>query len=251
MEITMQPLFSQLLDVVALKPKGFEAINERRNSVAIVFSCFVLIALLMTFGQLSEVSARVQKPDMVDFLDNLTVRFEGIGAAYPRLLGDIMDNLAEKSQEASAFIVSMQPPLGKDTSLIIRAVGRWLQTPLNLLVGWIGVASTAYIVSVFLGGKGSPREHISAFLLAALPLSLGLLNSLASFGQKFELASSAIVILAWVWSFAIMVRGMTVAHKFHIATAILITALAFILFEFSLDHSLGKSLSQFIFGLIF
>jgi hypothetical protein len=164
----------------------------------------------------------------------------------------VMDALAEKAQEASAFFISLQPPLGKDTSLVLRATGRWLQIPLMLLANWLTVSMIIFLAARLFGGKGSLREHVSLFLLAFLPQALAVFNSFSALSSGFALAGQVLLVVAWIWGFLILVVVLNVAHDFNRPMAILLAVLAFTIFELTLSSfSLGSVLVGLILHLLF
>jgi hypothetical protein len=248
----MMTLFNQFLGILTLKTPVYVAIKKNENGVWIALRLFIIVAMLATIGQLSTVGAQLQKPDVSNFFDNLAQRFDQIGSLHPLLLGKVMDALAEKAQEASAFFISLQPPLGKDTSLVLRATGRWLQIPLMLLANWLTVSMIIFLAARLFGGKGSLREHVSLFLLAFLPQALAVFNSFSALSSGFALAGQVLLVVAWIWGFLILVVVLNVAHDFNRPMAILLAVLAFTIFELTLSSfSLGSVLVGLILHLLF
>jgi hypothetical protein len=248
----MMTSFTQLLGILTLKSPAYSAIKMDENSVWIALRLFIIVAMLATIGQLSSVGAQLQKPDLSNFFDNMALRFEEIGRLHPLLLGTVMGDLADKANEASALITSFQPPLGKDTSLVLRAAGRWLQTPLTLLANWLTVSMIIFLAARLFGGKGSLREHVSLFLLAFLPQALVVFNSFNAINSGFALAGQILLVVAWIWGFLILVAALKSVHDLNVPVVILITMLAFTIFEFLPgSFSLGSVLFNLILRLLF
>lgn len=248
----MMYFLAQFWGVLTLEPAVYAAIKNNKNGVWIALRFFILAAVLATIGQLSSVGDLLQKPDVSDFFDKMALRFEGWGRLHPLLLGDAMSDLSGSMQETSAFFTSLQPPLGKDTSLILRASGRWLQTPLNLLAAWLTASMAIFAAARLFDGKGSLREHVSLFLLAFLPQALAIFNSFAAINASFAMAGQVFLVAAWIWGFFILFLALKTIHNLGRPVTILLAVLAFTIFEFvSGSLSFGSALVRFILNLLF
>jgi hypothetical protein len=223
----MTKILSIYWNVLTLAKEPFVSLKDREDSFWFALRFFLIIALLasfsslLAFGSLSKepaLSSRLQQTatDIQNRIDRLPPMLRGPFQEIPTALDKVAGGLAE-----------YQPPLGRTPSLAIHLVGQWLTIPLELLSAWMSSALAIWLIARLLGGQGSLRQHFSLLLLAFAPQLLTFLNYLPPEITPSSLLSGVLNMVAWIWSLAIAVHALKIAHGFQSDKAVFSLLLTF------------------------
>jgi len=221
--------------LLMLDGDSFEGLRQSQDGVLFAFKLFVMVGLIAGIGTLSGTRELLQTPTVAERAYQIAEKvsswsgqlegFVGRVAAGPAL------SVTQWFSDLGATLESFEPPLGVQTSRVIRLIGEWLTAPLTLLAAWMGVILPVLLVAKLMGAGGSLRALVAVLLVSAAPQ---VLNGLGSFplpeASGWSAAAGALEFVAIFWGLAILVKGLSVAGEVDqrkAVTIVVVTALVF------------------------
>ena len=226
----MPSLWSAYWKILTLAAAPFEAVKEARDGLWFALRLFLLVALIAGLADLAAIPDAVAQPTLAERVDGLARRVEESIPMAPWIFTKPLEELVAAIDRAVTQIEAFEPPLGERPSRLLRAVGAWLEPPLNLLARWLGLAVLTWLVARLAGGDGSPRAHFSLVLLSGAPLAFYLVHDLLggvfASGAAMTYLGWVFKLVIWVWCALILIRALSVAHSFPAdrAAAVLVAA---------------------------
>lgn len=138
--------------------------------------------------------------------------------------------------DVRAEAVRAEPPLGTQTSRIVRLGGEWLSTPLQFANQWLFFGLVLLVVTKILGGRATLPKHLGAMALAAAPLVLliGLyipnLEGVLSIPMAgaVHYFSRVLAVVGAAWAGLVLLRSLALAHEISLWRAAGALTLAFV-----------------------
>lgn len=226
----MAAMFSRYWKILTLDEATFRALKDSKESLWFSIRLFLVLALIASLGSLTAIGRILEEPTLAERFQQLAAAARAEVDRFPLLLGEPLQNMASTLDQAAANLTEIQPPLGNRSSRIIRLVGKWLGTPLDLLGGWMGAALAVWLVARMMGGQGSLRQHFSLLLLAFAPQVLRFMQYLPASLTPPQAIVGLLVLSAWMWSLAIGVYVLAVAHELTLRKAALVLLTTFFIF---------------------
>lgn len=156
-----------------------------------------------------------------------------------------VDALPERTDDSLQAVrdelETLEPPLGTRPSRAIRLFGNWLATPFELLSSYLPLALVALLVAKALGGRATLPQHLVASALAVAPAWLLILTIPADLSRTFPITVAAglsifgrmLGLVAIVWAAAILLKALSVNHRFSVwraaATVVLTYVVVYVL----------------------
>jgi hypothetical protein len=226
----MADFFSDFWKILKLDIGVFERIKNDKAGLFIALRLFLVISLLISFGTFVTVLVSGPKTFATP-LENATSRLEQLATSkLPPVVADGISTLQQQVQALSAALDEYQPPLGRDLSFALRALGGWLTVPLSMLGGWMVAALAVFLVAKILKGQGDLREHTSVFILGFAPQILLLVSSFAYFGTLLGVTGALLSVVAFVWSLVIIISALRAVHGFSAIKSVSVLLLTFLVF---------------------
>jgi len=225
----MANFFSDYLKILKLDVSIFERIRNDKSGLIFAIRLFLVVSLIISLGTLATTLATGPK-GAASQLENSVSRLEQLSTTVPPAFSNFVTSIQNWVEELSVFLNKYQPPLGRDFSYTLRALGQWISVPLSLLGAWMAAGSAVFIVAKTLKGKGDLREHINVFLLGFAPQILLIVSSFSFFNSFFGVTGSLLSIAAIVWSLIIIIKGLNTVHGFSNIKSLGVLLLAFLFF---------------------
>ncbi len=228
----MTQFFSDFWNILKLDGNVLNKISSDKAGLWTSLRLFLVISLLITFGGL--VSSLSTEPQGIGAgIDSLEVRVNQLLARrLPPSLENYVANLSDTLQSISNTLEQYSPPLGKETSYILRAIGKWLSAPLTFLGGWMAAALAVFLVARVLKGQGELRNHVNVFLLGFTPQILLVISSFAFLHSTLGWIGSILAFVAFFWSLAVLIAGMRNVHQITVVKSIAVLVVTFLVFAF-------------------
>jgi hypothetical protein len=221
--------------LLMLNGDSFEGLRQSKDGVLFAFKLFVMVGLIAGIGTLSGARELLQTPTVaerayqvaedVSTWSGQLEGFVGRVAAGPAL------SVTQWFTDLGATLESFAPPLGVQTSRVIRLIGEWLTTPLTLLAAWMAAILPVLLVAKLMGAGGSLRALVVLLLVSAAPQVLTVLGSFPlPEASAWSAAASVLQFVALFWGLAILVKGLSVAGEVDQRKAITIVAVTALVF---------------------
>jgi hypothetical protein len=233
-EDIMTQIFSDFWNILKLDGKVLNKIGDDKTGLWTSLRLFIVISLLITFGGL--VSSLSTEPQGIGTgIDSLEVQLNQLLARrLPPSLENYVANLSDTLQSISNTLEQYSPTLGKETSYTLRAIGKWLSSPLTFLGGWMAAALAVFLVAKVLKGQGELRNHVNVFLLGFTPQILLVISSFAFLHSTLGWIGSILAFVAFFWSLAVLIAGMRNVHQITAGKSIAVLVVTFLVFAFLL-----------------
>jgi hypothetical protein len=247
----MANFFSDFWKILKLDIQPYEKIKTEKVGMWTALRLFLVIALLAAAGELVS-SLTANRPSLSSSLDDIANRAQALSDTLPPVLGESFAQVAQTANNFSTTLESVQPPLGKEVSNVLRDFGGWLSIPLSKLGGWMSAALAVFVVAKLFKGKGEIREHFSLFLLGFTPQILLLISGFSFTNTLLNFLVGVLNLAAWIWSLVIVTVALDVVHGFGkgkaFASIIIALVLSFLIFGVLIP---GISLTPLIIGGLF
>ena len=225
----MTTYFGRAWRILMMDPGELRQHLSEPNAMAVSLSLAVVAGLIAGLGELTGVGADLTQPSAAERAQQSASAMAAIPGSLPEGIAGIVEPITSEVSmvltNLSTALESVEPPLGAQTSQVLRSFGAWLSTPFNMLAGLMVVTLPMVLVARWLGGTGTLRNQVSLLLLALLPQALTVLDSFPVAGTLASLAW-ILGVLALVWSAVILLRGLAVANGVTMGRAIGIVAVA-------------------------
>jgi len=230
----MTQIFSDFWNILKLDAIVFNKIGDDNVGLWTSLRLFLVISLLITFGGL--VSSLSSEPQGIGTgIDSLEARVNQLlSRKLPPSLENYVTNLSGSLQSISNTLEQYRPPLGKEASYTLRAIGKWISAPLTLLGGWMAAALAVFLVAKVLKGQGELRNHVNVFLLGFTPQILLIISSFAFLHSTLGWVGGILAFVAFCWSLAVLIAGMRNVHQITVGRSIAVLVVTFLVFAFLL-----------------
>lgn len=224
----MTSYWSVFPKILMISAEPFELLRGNKDNLWFSLRVFLLVALIASLPGLATIPGEVEQITLAERVDGLARRLEKAIPMLPWIFSDLLEELVESVNQVVERIQAVEPPLGVRPSRLLRLLGAWLEQILNWLATWLVLALFTWLIARLLGGESGLRNHMSLSLLAVVPLGLLFVPDLLVGYLAPSLMLSYLVwafrIALWVWSAAILVRAISIAHRFPLdhAVAVLI-----------------------------
>jgi len=206
------------------------------------------VGLIVGLGELIGFRDVLAEPTLAEKTAQLAENVTNVVNGLPRFLANSLSGVVEIVNRLPTAVTNVAPPAGAQTSELVRLLGQWLSTPLNLLAVWLVVAMVVWLFARSLGGNGDLDRHIRLVLLAAVPELLLVVGWLP--GTFFERVAPWVTAVALLWSLFILVQTVSVAHTFSRARTVgtlLVTVIVSAIILFLLSYISLFSLASWLF----
>ena len=221
--------------LLMLNGDSIEELRQSKDGVLFAFKLFVVVGLLTGLGTLSGTQELLQTPTVAERAYQVAEEISTWSSELEGFIGSVVavpaQSVTQWFTELGTTLESFEPPLGVQTSRVIRSIGEWLTTPLTLLAAWITAILPVLLVAKLMGAGGSMRGLVAVLLVSAAPQFLTVLGSFPlPEGSAWIAAAAALEFVALFWGLAILIKGLSVAGEVgqrKAITIVVVTALVF------------------------
>jgi hypothetical protein len=230
----MTQFFSDFWNILKLDGKVINRLGDDKAGLWKSLRLFLVVSLLITFGGL--ISTLSTGPKAVgNGLEALETQLDQLlTRRLPPSLENYVTSLSDKVESISAALEQYSPPLGKEASHTIRSIGKWLSAPLSLLGEWMSAALAVFLFARIFKGRGELRNHVTVFLLGFTPQILLVISSFAFLNSTVGWIGSALALIAFVWSLAVLIAGIRNVHQLSVGVSLLVLVVTFLVIAFLL-----------------
>ena len=225
----MANFFSDYWKTLKLDVSVFEKIRYDKSGLLFASKLFLFVSLTIFIGTFAAALAAGPK-GIASRLENSASQLEQYSANLSPAFANMLESMQTRLNEITTSLDKYQPPLGRNVSYTIRALGQWINTPLTFLGVWMAAGLAVFLVAKILKGQGDLREHINVFLLGFAPQILLLVSSFSFINSFVGVTGSLLSIAAFLWSLVIVIKGLNLVHGFGNIKSLSVLILTFVFF---------------------
>jgi hypothetical protein len=259
-DLEMQTAWRKYNAILRLETEPFLAIKQAQDGLWWALKLFFVISLILGLGKWVALGEALGQATLAEQVQTLASQVERTGTQVEQaganmtglseqLLGELIRGIGSfLTGDVTEFltgletqVIALEPPLGVRPSRIVKLFGDWLSTPFQLMANWLPFTLLVLVIAKLWGGQGTLREHLSLAALAVAPQLLAVLTyvpptsvmgiALGIFGQTLSL-------VAVIWSLAILLKAVAIAHEIELKKSALILIGAFVVLYIALPIAL-------------
>ncbi len=263
----MQTAWRKYNAILRLETEPFLAIKQAQDGLWWALKLFFVIGLIVGLGKWADLG--LGRPTLAERVQTLS---NGLGQAGTEIeqAGANMSGLSEQflggpirgigsflTGDATEFltgletrVIALEPPLGVRPSRIVKLFGDWLGTPFQLMANWLPFTLLVMVIAKLWGGRGTLRQHLSLAALAVAPQVLALLTFVPTssvMGIALGIFGQALSLVATIWSLAILLKAVTIAHEIELKKSALTLIAAFVVVYIALPIAQIMVISYILF----
>lgn len=257
-DLEMQTAWRKYNAILRLEAEPFLAIKQAQDGLWWALKLFFAIGLIVGLGKWADL--RLGRPTLAERVQTLDSQVERVGTQIEQA-GANMSGLSEQllgepirgigsflTRDVTEFltglgtrVLALEPPLGVRPSRIVKLFGDWVGTPFQLVASWLPYTLLVLVIAKLWGGRGSLRQHLSLTTLAVAPQVLGVLTFVpqtSAMGIALGILGRSLSLVAAIWSLAILLKAVTIAHEIELKKSALTLIGAFVVLYIALPIAL-------------
>ena len=244
--------------ILRLDTEPFLAIKQAQDGLWWALKLFFVIGLIVGLGKWADLG--LGRPTLAERVETVAGHVERAGTQIEQA-GANMSGLSEQflggpirgigsflTRDVTEFltgletgVIALEPPLGVRPSRIVKLFGDWLGTPFQLMANWLPYTLLVMVIAKLWGGRGTLRQHLSLTALAVAPQVLGVLTFVpptSVMGIALGIFGRTLSLVAAIWSLAILLKAVTIAHEIDVKKSALTLIGAFAVLYIALPIAL-------------
>ena len=252
----MQTAWRKYNAILRLETEPFLAIKQAQNGLWWALKLFIVIGLIVGLGKWADLGGLTwaeQVQTRASQVEEIGTQIEQIGANMSgfseqilgvpiRSVGTFLTgDVTEFLTDIEALLITFEPPLGARPSRFVKLFGDWLSTPFHLMANWLPFMLLVMVIAKLWGGKGTLPQHLSLTALAVAPQVLAVLIFVpptSVMGIALGILGRTFSLVAVIWSLAILLKAVSIAHEIELKKSALTLIGAFVVVYIALPIAL-------------